>query len=275
MLISRFLTSKNFNNKNKKYISENFFKKRILKILLLILTSIFIVFNLNKIQIDSKFKYLNEILIKNGFFIKNIEIVGAKNLKKDHIFNVISHYSNINIFNINIQNIYDEIKSNTWIKQASIEIIYPNTIKILLKEKEPIAIWQNKYGNNLITKDGDVILEENFDNFKNYLPIIIGKNAHKKIYSILKILNSNGRLVKKIWSLTFVNERRWDIHFDQGLTIRLPKKNIKKAWDKIVFLDKNFDILNLSLTEIDLRNNDQILGKIDIDKKLIFKKKNT
>ena len=275
MLVSRFLINKNFNNKDKKYISEKFLNRKILKVLLLILTSLFLIFNLNKIQIESKFKYLNKILIENGFFIKNIEIVGAKNLKKDHIFDVISHHSDINIFNINIQDIYNEIKSNTWIKEASIEIIYPNSIKILLKEKEPVAIWQNKYGNKLITKDGDVILEENFDNFKNYLPIIIGKNAHKKIYSILKILNSNERLVKKIWSLTFVNERRWDIHFNQGLTIRLPKKNIKKAWDKIVFLDKNFDILNLSLTEIDLRNNNQILGKIDIDKKLIFKKKNS
>ena len=32
--------------------------------------------------------------------------------------------------------IHKEIKKNTWIRKASIEIIYPNTIKILLTEKK-------------------------------------------------------------------------------------------------------------------------------------------
>ena len=36
---------------------------------------------------------------------------------------------------------------------------------------------------------------------------------------------------------------------------------------------KNFNILNLGLTEIDLRNSNKIVAKINIDKKLIFKNK--
>ena len=91
----------------------------------------------------------------------------------------------------------------------------------------------------------------------------------------MNILSSNKDFVKNIWSLTFVNERRWDVHFNQGLTIRLPSKNVKNAWEKIVNLNQKFNILSLGLTEIDLRNSQQILGKVNIDKKLIFKKKNS
>ena len=75
--------------------------------------------------------------------------------------------------------------------------------------------------------------------------------------------------------MTFVNERRWDVHFNQGLTIRLPSKNVKKAWEKIFHLNQKYNILSLGLTEIDLRNSRQILGKVNIDKNLIFKKKNS
>ena len=110
---------------------------------------------------------------------------------------------------------------------------------------------------------------------KNYLPIVIGKNAHKNAHSILKIFSINKDFVKNIWSLTYVNERRWDVHFNQGLTIRLPSKNVKNAWEKIVRLNQKFNILSLGLTEIDLRNSRQILGKVNIDKNLIFKKKNS
>ena len=53
----------------------------------------------------------------------------------------------------------------------------------------------------------------------------------------------------------------------------LPSNNVKKAWQKVLFLHKNFNILNLGLTEIALRNSNQILGKVNVDKKQFFKEK--
>ena len=87
-------------------------------------------------------------------------------------------------------------------------------------------------------------------------------------------MDTNKKLAKNIWSLSFINERRWDLHFNQGLTVRLPSKEVFIAWKKIAELQQNFNILNLRLTEIDLRNPKQILGKINFDKKVILKRKN-
>ena len=275
MLISRTHKSSFINYKNKINLFENVQIKLIFIILFLFLTSFYFLSKTTNIFTKSKLYFLNKILIDNGFIIKNIEILGVNHLDKDEIIKIVSAYNNINIFNVNISNIYREIKNNTWIKKASVEIIYPNTIKILLTEKKPIAIWQNRYGNSLITENGDVISEKNLEKFKSYLPIIIGQNAHKNIHSILNILSSNKDFYKNIWALTYVNERRWDVHFNQGLTIRLPSKNVKKTWEKIIHLNQKFNLLSLSLTEIDLRNSRQILGKVNIDKKLISKKKNS
>ena len=273
MLISRTYKNNFINYKNKINIFENVHKKLIFIILFLFLTSFYLLSKTTNIFTESKLYFLNKILINNGFIIKNIEILGVNHLDKDDIIKIVSTYNNINIFSVNINNIYREIKNNTWIKKASIEVIYPNTIKILLTEKEPIAIWQNRYGNSLITKNGDVISEKNLEKFKSYLPIIIGQNAHKNVHSILNILSYNEDFFKNIWSLTFVNERRWDVHFKQGLTIRLPSTSVKEAWEKIILLSKKFNILSLDLTELDLRSSNNVLGKVNIDKKLIFKKK--
>ena len=275
MLKSKLYKDNFINNKQNIYFLENNNKKLIITILILFLTSFYLLNKTNNIFTWSKFNFFNKILINNGFIIKNIEIFGLNHLNKNDIIKIINTHSNINIFNVNIKNIYEEIKKNTWIKKASIEIVYPNTIKIILTEKKPIAIWQNRNGNSLITKTGDVILEKKLDNFKSYLPIIIGHNANKNFYAILKILSSNKDFFKNIWSLTFVNERRWDLHFNQGLTIRLPSKNLENAWEKVVNLNEKFNILSLGLTEIDLRITNQILGKINIDKNLIFKKTNS
>ena len=150
-----------------------------------------------------------------------------------------------------------------------------NTVVLGSDHRRAVRPLQNKDKNNLITKDGEIIFEKNINNLKYSLPIIIGKNANLNIYSILKILNINKDVADNIWSLTFVNERRWDVHFNQGLTIRLPSKNVKNTWEKIVHLNQKFNILSLGLTEIDIRNSRQILGKVNIDKNLIFKKKNS
>ena len=153
MLISRTYKSNFINYKNKINIFENIHKKLIFIILFLFLTSFyFYLKQTNYPSLKQSYNFLNKILINNGFIIKNIEILGVNHLDKNDIIKIISAYNDINIFNVNINNIYKEIKNNTWIKKASIEIIYPNTIKILLTEKKPIAIWQNRYGNSLITK---------------------------------------------------------------------------------------------------------------------------
>ena len=274
MLMSRLYQNNFINNKQNVTFLKNNQKKLIFKILILFLTSLyFLLPKTNSVFNESHFNFFNKLLINNGFIVKNIEILGLNHIDKDDIIKIINNHNDINIFNLNVKKIYKEIKNNTWIKKVSIETVYPNTLKIILTEKKPIAIWQNKFGNNLITKTGDVILEKKLESFKSYLPIIIGHNANKNIYSILNILSSNKDFVKNIWSLTFVNERRWNLHFNQGLTIKLPSKNVKNAWEKVVHLDQKFNILRLGLTEVDLRNSSQILGKINIDKNQIFKKK--
>ena len=273
MLIHKTSINDFGNKKKKNSFSKNSFYKTILVILVVFLISPYIISKSDYFMNWSKFNFFNKYLKDSGFIIKNIEITGIKHLNKKDVIKIIRSFNNTNIFNVNIEKIHKEISKNTWVKETTIQIIYPNTIKIFLKEKEPIAIWQNKYGNNLITINGEIILEKNLNNFKNNLPIIIGNNAHQNISPILKILNIHESFTENVWSLTFVNERRWDIHFNQGLTIRLPSTKVEEAWQKIVFLNEKFNILNLGLIEIDLRNHNQILGKINIDKQLFFKKK--
>ena len=229
--------------------------------------------NLSKDYIINKLKPSNKFLINNGFKIENVLITGTRNLSNNYIKDIIEIYKDGSILNIDLSSIYNKIKQNSWVKEVSIERVLPNIIKIKILENQPIAIWQNKKNNKLITANGDIIFDGNVNDFKNDFPIIKGNKSKENISSILEILETNQNFYENIWSLTFINERRWDLHFNQGLVVRLPSKDIKKAWEKIIKLQKNYNVLNLKLTEIDLRNPKQILGKINFDKKAIFKRK--
>ena len=238
-----------------------------------IMSLLFTPFLIN-IDFNKYSKLLNNFLINNGFKIDKIQILGIKNIPKETIIKIVNNENKSNTLNINLSNIYNDLRNNDWVKELYIELVLPNTIKINIQEKEAIGIWQYEMSNKLITKNGEIISTANVNKFKIDLPIIHGKDANKYANSILKILETNKVLAKNIWSLDYINNRRWNLHFKQGIIVLLPHKGVLKAWNEIIKLQKNYDVLNLGLTELDLRNPNKILGKISVDKNLIKHRKN-
>ena len=264
------------NNVNRNTIGKHTKIQLIILCLVLVLFSIIFKFY-NSNHYDSKLRNIiektNNLLIDYGFYLQNIYITGDNNLRKEDILSIINHKEYKTIFDINLFKIHNNLLLNEWIETVKIERTLPSSIKIKIIEKKPVAIWQTKLGNKLITENGSVISIGNVTAFKNSLPIIIGAGANKDAFIILQILKKNPDLYNNIWSISYINKRRWNLHLKQGLTILLPRKNIYAAWTKINFLQKKYKILDIGLTEIDIRNQDQIFAKINFHKKLYLDRK--
>jgi cell division septal protein FtsQ len=273
-------------NYNNNIESNNFVYRNVTKsknnnqLILLIITLLFIliVFKfeknlLNIFRYNDFLKQTNTMLINHGFSLTKINIVGHYNLKEREIIEAAELRQNQSIFEINLNEVYNNLLLNEWVKNVQIKRTLPNSIEIKIKEKKPLAILQTKLGNKLITEDGSIISIANTNYFKNKLTIIIGENANHNAFLIINILKQNLDLFKHVWSISYVNNRRWNIHLNQGITILLPKFNQNKAWKTINLLHKKYQILDLGLTEIDLRNNSQILGIINLKKNKLKRKK--
>ena len=240
-------------------------KDLILFFIILVILIITLTFYKNIINHTKYYELTNRInntLIHVGFHLDNIKITGNNIINKEDILKTLQSIKNKNIFNIDLFKIHENLLSNKWVENVEIERILPNTIKIKIIEKKAIAIWQTKFGNSLITKKGEIIFEKK-----------INDEANKNAFFILDILKQNPKLYSKIWSISYISKRRWDVHFKEGLTILLPKNDIAKAWKQIQNLHKKSGILEIGLIEIDIRNKNQILGKIDVNKKIYLEKK--
>jgi cell division protein FtsQ len=263
------------NNVNRKTIGKH--TKIQFIILCLVLTFFSAIFNFyNNNEYNSKLKKIidksNTLLINYGFYLQNIYITGNNNLQKVDILNIINDKKYKTIFDVDLFKIHNNLLLNEWIETVKIERTLPSSIKIQIIEKKPVAIWQTKLGNMLITKDGSIISNANVTAFKNNLPIIIGKGANKDAFLILQILKKNPDLYNNVWSISYINKRRWNVHLNQGLIVLLPRTKIYDAWTKIGFLQKKYKILDIDLTEIDIRNQDQVFAKINFDKDLLLKR---
>ena len=275
MLISKLLPTNFFRMELSKPSNLKSIKYYALLIVLLISGLIYSLKILEYEKFNPETKLFNNVLVRLGFTIKNIDIDGTKNLSRTEVLNIFADYKGINIFNVDLNKIHTEISKNNWVKNVYLKRVMPNKIKVSIIENKPIGIWQNTLGNSILTKEGVLISNYKTDVLKMGLPIIKSEKINQNIFKILKILKTNKQMADDIWSLSYINMRRLDLHFKQGLTVRMPSENFTKAWHLVTKLNQKYNILNLGLTEIDLRNSKQILGKINFDKTYFVNRKNS
>ena len=275
MLISKLLPTNFFRMDLSMPLNLKSIKYHVLLVVLLISGIIYSLKVLEFEKFNPKTELFNNVLVRLGFTIKNIDIDGTKNLSHTEVLNIFADHKGINIFNVDLNKIHTEISKNNWVKNVYLKRVMPNKIKVSIIENKPIGIWQNTLGNNILTKEGVLISNYKIDVLKMGLPIIKAEKINHNIFNILKILKTNKQIADDIWSLSYINMRRLDLHFKQGLTVRMPSENFTKAWHLVTKLNQKYNILNLGLTEIDLRNSKQILGKINFDKTYFVNRKNS
>ena len=176
----------------------------------------------------------------NLFQIKKIEIKNNKILSKDDILNEIKPIFGKSLFLFNSDELFDLISRVDFIDSAEIKKIYPSTLKITIKEKNPVAILLIDKKKYLVSSSGEQI---NFiDNNKfNDLPVIFGTDI-KKFQILYKTLETINFSIDEINSFYFFKIGRWDIKLNSGVLIRLPQNKYRESLEN--FIKVNSEIKN-------------------------------
>ena len=85
-----------------------------------------------------------DFTIGSNFNIQKIEIEGNSILDSDEIIQKLNFLYRENLFFLNLKDIEKNLKNETFIESFSLKKVYPNTLKIIIAEKEPIAVLHNK-----------------------------------------------------------------------------------------------------------------------------------
>ena len=85
--------------------------------------------------------------INSNLNIKKIKIENNSIIKTDEIKKKLSFLYKENLFFLKIKDIEENLKDETFIESFSVKKIYPNTLKLIIVEKKPIAVLQNKKKN--------------------------------------------------------------------------------------------------------------------------------
>mgnify|MGYP001253263297 CR=1 FL=1 len=154
--------------------------------------------------------------------IKKIRIENNYILSSDEIEKKLDFLLSENLFLMNIDEIHRSLKELDFIDSFSVKKIYPNTIKIKVIEKKPIAILQNKKKKYYISDRGDTIIFKKIKPFKD-LPIVFG--GETKFYSFYKDILSINFPIDNVEKFYFFESGRWDIILRNKKVVKLPINN--------------------------------------------------
>ena len=231
-----------------------------------LLTFITILFSTNLVanKINLVRDCFYEYVAKQGFILDDVIVTGREKTQKEDIAQIVSLKRGDNFLRINIQKIKKDLEQLPWVKRALVKrTFFPNVIQISLKERDVRSIWQLHDKFYPIDYDGKVI-DATFEP-KTPILLIVGEGAPENINSLLEDIGENKHILQRVKVANFVSGRRWNLILDDiknGVTIKLPEENVKKAWKKLLKLDATNGILKRKLTILDLRLDDKVTVKL-------------
>tara|TARA_X000001036_G_scaffold274210_1_gene254706 strand:- start:1257 stop:1913 length:657 start_codon:yes stop_codon:yes gene_type:complete len=192
----------------------------------------------------SKFN-LKKIQIENNFFV----------LEKD-IQKLLSQFLNKNIIFLKNSEIEKALLTNSFIESFDIKKKYPDTLKVRIYEKKPIAILINKKKKYYISETIKLVEYISLTNFKN-LPYVLGNEKEFKIlYDNLNKINFPFDQIKKF---TLYETNRWDLETKSDILIKLPPDDYIKSLENFLSIRNKKNIKKYKV--FDYRISNQIILK--------------
>jgi len=161
--------------------------------------------------------------------------------------------------------IRNRLEALPWVETAIVERRLPDTVRIRVVEREPIALWQRKGKLSLVGRNGAPITGRNLGRF-NDLVVIVGKDAPRHAGALLTMLAAEPTLVRRVRAAVRVGARRWNLKLDNGIHIRLPETDPAKALARLAELDRRHGLLGGDIETIDLRLPDRLIVRTRDDR---------
>ena len=195
---------------------------------------------------------------KNYFKVNNIIIETPLPKIKSKIFLNTKYLLTKNIFFINKKKLTNSIKKLNFLEEIHIKKKFPSTLIIKASVTNLLAETYRDQEKYFLGSNKEFIESKHIENNKN-LPTIFGNFEISDYFDIKSKIDKHNFNGVQILKFYFHKNKRWDLHFQNNIVIKLPNKNIKDTLNIFEKFKKFNDIK--PNTVIDLRIPNRIIIK--------------
>lgn len=200
------------------------------------------------------------VSISLGMELKEVSIEGVQNMPTDSLHSFIeSEIEGQSLVFLDIELLRMKIENLSWVKEVSIQRLFPDRLFIRIKEHVPQARWQVQGKHYMITEQGEVVSDKVPEKFAN-LTLLVGENANFHVPDLRELLSHGTALSDRVIAASWIGDRRWDIYFSNGIIVKLPQDNADEAWSKLQKLAIDELLLeHKNIAIIDMRVSDRLV----------------
>ena len=152
-------------------------------------------------------------LVVVGFGIENVEITGHKETSELAILEKLEIAGSLVAFDV--AGAQERIAELPWIARATVRKFYPNTLSVLVEEREPFALWQRNGEVFVIDQTGTEIVKLEESRHAS-LPFMVGAGANELAAAFLDgRFRASRTSPSKMRAAVLVSGRRWDLFLDR------------------------------------------------------------
>lgn len=214
-----------------------------------------------------------------GLAADNIQISGLSQHDPQQLLAALNIRPGSNMIGFDANQARMTLQDMNWVKAATVERDYPNTLKINVIERVAFALWQNKQELQLIDETGASMGHPQFL-MANHLPIVTGEGANLAAAQLVNDLSAIPALSQKVNAAARVGNRRWTLYLDNGVKVALPEQGVSDALKTVWNLEQQQGIFEKGISMVDMRIPHQMIVQVaevevvagPTDKKLSQKK---
>ena len=196
-----------------------------------------------------------------GFKLEDVVVEGRIRTDKTQILKILQLERGQPLFSINLSQAKAKLEALSWVKAASIERRFPDTLFIRISEKEPVALWQNQTKTYLVDCDGELVETKEAYKYKELL-LVIGRQAPRYVGKLVILLEKFPEIKSRVTAATHLRSTRWDISLDNKVLVRLPEVGAARALGYLLELEKHHHLMEREVMTIDMRLPEQLILRL-------------
>jgi cell division protein FtsQ len=199
-----------------------------------------------------------------GFAIEDVRVSGNSQTSEIDILQLLGLDGTTSLVALDIETARRQLSELPWVAYAEVRKVYPRTIEVMLREREAFGIWQHGSDLSLIEKSGAIIAPLRDNKFAS-LPLFVGRDAEKAASGFEDEMAEWPELKQRVRAFVRVASRRWDLHLDNGIVIKLPEDNVGDALKRLAKFETNQQMLERDIAAVDLRLQDRTTVQLTAD----------
>lgn len=192
-----------------------------------------------------------------GLLITEVEIEGQRRTRPSDVSRALQGALGTPSLLVDVDAVRAALEKIEWVAAAEVRVRLPGRLEVRMRERVPAAVWESRGGARVVDTAGKVIKGAPAAGFADLLRVD-GTAVRGAVPGLTLMLARVPDLAPRIRSASWVSERRWTLHTDNGIAIHLPEADADAALMRLSSLAGDLDLLTRDVDTIDLRLDDRM-----------------